>query len=338
MSSDVVYTVLIGGYDPIHPQPVAEGSGVDFICFTDNPSIEAQGWQLVEVEPMLDGDPVRSQRMLKILGHEQLAEYDRSLYIDNTIELRKHPSELLDHLLEGRELGLFVHSFRERLIHEFDEVVRLNYDDAPRVHEQLWTYSQFAAEVLEQQPLWTAILARKQGAAVDRFNETWAREVLRYSRRDQLSVLYALSRTGLEFSSPEADNFESEWHKWSTSPERRVAQGKSSAMPPGPLLTEALRSKGEAESAVARMSELEDERAALEARIGSLSAELADVRGQLDTCEGRTALIRKDMGSARVEREELRNVVRDMTDSTSWKVTKPLRAAGAIVKKISGRR
>ena len=337
MPRDVVYTVLIQGYDPIRPQPIADVSDADFLCFTDNVDIEAHGWKLVKVEPMLEADPVRSQRMLKILGHEALEEYDRTLYIDNTVELRRDPSELLDTLLAESDFGLFEHSFRDRLIDEFDEVVRLNYDDAPRVHEQLWAYAQCAPDALEGKPLWTAILARRRSALVEEFEQVWSREVLRYSRRDQLSVGYAVERTRLPLTRLVADNFESEWHLWSTSPARRVAQGKSSAMPSGPLLAEARRSQSAATAALGEQIRLQDRISDLEGELRRCEDTLTQTQQHLSDCEERTQLIRSQVAEASSKRDVLQIALHDMVDSTSWKVTAPVRAFGSAVRRLRGR-
>ena len=34
-----VYTVLLGGYDALLPQPVSSTSDADFICFTDDATL-----------------------------------------------------------------------------------------------------------------------------------------------------------------------------------------------------------------------------------------------------------------------------------------------------------
>jgi hypothetical protein len=52
--------------------------------------------------------------------------------------------------------------------------------------------------------------------------DLWLSHVLRYSRRDQLSLRYVLRATGLEPLVHELDNFDSEYHTWPVSSGRVV--------------------------------------------------------------------------------------------------------------------
>lgn len=39
-----VYTAIYGGYDPLREQP--EIPGVEYICFTDDPTLKAKPWRV----------------------------------------------------------------------------------------------------------------------------------------------------------------------------------------------------------------------------------------------------------------------------------------------------
>lgn len=82
----VIYTVITNQYDHLFP-PLADQDGWDLICFSDDESLKAEGWQvkplpeLPELE-QVKGDPVRTARLVKILPHRFLQDYDYSLYMD----------------------------------------------------------------------------------------------------------------------------------------------------------------------------------------------------------------------------------------------------------------
>lgn len=297
-SRRVAYTILLGGYEELLPQPAIRSSGIDTVCFTDNPELSSEDWTVRLITPRYPGDIVRSQREIKTRVGRYLAEYGESLYLDNTVLLKRPPEEILDAWLADEDIVLNAHSFRERLIDEFDEVVRLNYDDAVRVHEQLWDYACAAPELLDERPLWTGLMARRHSAKTHSAMEIWHEQILRYSRRDQLSVGYAFRLASCRVRVLTHDNFDSPWHSWAVDPSRKVAQGKRPPLPSGPLLADLLRASGEVE--------------ALRLEINALNVRID---------EGNAALATETHRAEAAER-----LVDAMRSSTSWRVTSPLRS------------
>lgn len=275
-----VYTYLIGSYDRLLAQPVAAASTADFLCFTDDPSLQSDDWEIVLVEPRFPTDTVRSARALKILGHERLREYDATLCIDASVRLRQPPEDIIaDWLGDDSLFALADHSYREQLLDEFDEVVRLNYDNGERVHDQLLAYSITDPDCLTAKPLWTGMMARRRDANVDRAMQLWYDHVLRFSRRDQLSILVALAQTALPYRRLAIDNFRSDYHEWPVIDARKVAQGKVSPHPSGPLLAELRRAKSEVDRLSARLEALD------ESTVDKLNTELAELHARLHASE-----------------------------------------------------
>lgn len=218
----IVYTTLFGGYERLNEQPVAARSALAFVCFTDDPSLTSDTWDVRVVEPAFAWDPVRSARRVKILGPPLDDDPDVTLWIDNSVVLRSPPEDALADWLDGADIAAPLHSFRARVVDEFEAVLREERDDPGRVNEQLAHYLQSHPEVLELQPLWTAVLARRRTPAVERFNAVWYEHVLRYSRRDQLSVRMALLEAGkLPVSAVSIDNHVSPLHQWPVMSQRR---------------------------------------------------------------------------------------------------------------------
>ncbi|MGU3358430.1 glycosyltransferase domain-containing protein [Microbacterium sp. M4A5_1d] len=249
-SSLVVFTSLFGRYDSLLDQPVASDSQARFVCFTDDPDLTSDTWEIRVVQPAFAADPVRSARLHKILGPGNDLEYDVSLYIDASVRLKVTPEELVAAWLpDDADMALPTHSYRDNLIDEFDEVIRLNYDDRARVYEQLSDYARTLPDVLDARPHWTALLIRRRNERVAAAMRVWADHVLRYSRRDQLSVMVALDGD-IDYRGVAIDNFDSRFHQWPIIEGRRVQQGKAPALPAGPLAADLRR-------AVRRIAELE---------------------------------------------------------------------------------
>lgn len=205
----------MGRYERLNEQPVARQSTLPFFCLTDDPELTSDTWTVVPIEPALPGDPVRSARMVKILGHPSLSDFDQSLYIDNSVVLTSAPEAVFDRYLADSPLALPTHSFRKTLAAEFEKVEEHQLDDSTRIAEQLAHLSATHAELLNERPFWTGILLRDHRDAVVRTAMNyWASDVLRYARRDQLSANKAFARAALSPNRMEIDNYESWFHVW----------------------------------------------------------------------------------------------------------------------------
>lgn len=223
MTADVVvYTALFGRYEQLNEQPVAASSDLPFVCFTDDPTLVSDSWDVRVVEPAFAADPVRSARRLKILGPPLDPSPTTTLWIDNSVVLTRPPELLLADWLADADFAAPLHSFRSRVVDEFEAVLHDERDDPARVNEQLSHYLASCPDVLEAPPLWTALLARRRNPAVEQMAEVWYQHVLRYSRRDQLSVQAAMaSVAGLRLRSVPIDNLVSDLHRWPVTSARR---------------------------------------------------------------------------------------------------------------------
>ncbi|TAL45381.1 MAG: DUF616 domain-containing protein [Salinibacterium sp.] len=212
-----VYTALFGGYETLNDDQVVGDGRVPYICFTDDATLTSAVWDIRLVAPLFANDLQRSQRDIKIRGHRDLAQFDATLYIDNSVSLREPPETLVERWLESAEIAIPRHSFRETVLDEFIAVVSLALDDPTRVFEQLQHYSVIAPGVLRQKPYWNGMIARRNSAAVELTMNRWFDDVLRYSRRDQLSANFAFSLAATKTVGIEIDNHGSASHTWPVS-------------------------------------------------------------------------------------------------------------------------
>ena len=229
-----VYRALIGGYEQLREEEVAREADQPFICFTDDPDLTSSTWQVELVEARLPRDSTRSARALKILGHPLLDDYNETLWIDNTVALRQPPDALFDEWLADADVAVPLHSFRSSVLAEAEAVLDAGLDDFARVYEQLSHYLAADGEALEANPHWTGMMARRRTSATSAAMTGWWEDVLRYSRRDQLSFVPAMRRHGVRVASQPVDSHASPWHEWP------VAEGRDPAGR-GSGLREALR-------------------------------------------------------------------------------------------------
>ncbi|OFV82116.1 MAG: hypothetical protein A2W26_06325 [Acidobacteria bacterium RBG_16_64_8] len=221
-----VYTALLGGYERLNEQPAASRSKIPFLCLTDDPLMRSDSWQMRPVSPLFSMDPVRSQRDFKLRPHLHLPDFDLSIYIDNSVLLTEAPERIMERHLPASGFAIPRHSDHVSVLDEFLEVAKRGYDDPSRIFEQLNHYSFVCPEVLAEQPYWAGILLRDHHRPEARaVLETWYAHVLRYSRRDQLSINAAFRLTGFTPDAMDIDNWSSWFHTWPHTPGRDRGKG-----------------------------------------------------------------------------------------------------------------
>ncbi len=298
-----VYTVVTGGYEPVLEQHIARQHDTDLICFTDSDAPAGTGWQVRPLELILPEDTNRSSRYPKLLPHRVLPDYDVSLYIDNNVLLTVDPAAMFERFLPPDvPMAAFAHSFRDTLRDEFEEVVKVGKEAAWVCEEQLRHYEATDPAALDLRPIIGGFLFRRHAdPLVQATMERWWFHVLRYSRRDQLSLMVVAREMGLDILVHEVDNHLSEYHEWPRGPRRDPRGG--SPLAAGPEV---------------RIAELERE-------VAHLHDVIASQQERLQVGHERTA----------GEVDRLRAA---FESSTSWRVTRPLRAAKDLAARFRGRR
>lgn len=296
-----VYTVLFGDYEELNEVRIPLEFNIDYICFTDNAELKSDTWDVQLISPEFPMDLVRSQRLIKIMGHQNLTKYKETLYLDNSVILRKPASMFFDMLLSSQDIGMPLHSFRRDVFEEFEEVSRLEYDSPLRLEEQLQHYKVSYRETLGLPPLWTAIIARRSSEKTELFQRIWANQILRYSRRDQLSVRVAQQISGIEIHEQQLNNTGSEIHDWPVTRKRSDVPS----------------------------FEIESNNSELQLLTSSLK-KLKEAHSQL---KGSYEQLEISFERAKSDQNDSEQQLASVLESHSWKITAPMRC---IKKKIKG--
>lgn len=187
-----VYTCMFGHSEHFNDFHY-KSSGVDFICFTDDPDLTSSFWD-VRVLPQGSLDPARKAKQVKALAHQFLPEYEESLYVDNTVRLKIAPCELFDRYLSPSPSPMvcFRHPWRDCIYDEAEVVLELGYDAADIVRCQMAIYRSLNYPAHHGLTKCGFILRRHNEPALARVMERWHQEVLHHSKRDQLSLNFVL--------------------------------------------------------------------------------------------------------------------------------------------------
>lgn len=195
--SIAIYTAISGNYDSLKLPEVLDDR-FEYFVFTDTPSPETGVWQVRPITYFHE-DPTRSARFVKTHPHMLLPDYDIAVWIDSNILILDDIYPLIEGFLEsGKAVAAVPHPKRQTVYEEIEACLELNKDEAEVLQEQRAHFkaSGFAhADLIES----NFIMFDLQNSELASFLTAWWREIDRYSKRDQLSLNYALAETELEW-------------------------------------------------------------------------------------------------------------------------------------------
>jgi hypothetical protein len=195
MSRVAIYTAIFGGYDQLIEQP--EISGVDYVCFTDDPDMRSSQWDVRRARARYP-HPRMSAKWFKALPQKALPEYSTTIWIDGgTRLLTPDFADVVLTALGDGVIALFKHPVRDTVRAEAEFCVPLpKYRDEPLM-DQVQHYSDkgFA----DDRGLFAGgILGRNRHSQARKLGRLWLRENRRWSYQDQLSLPYLFWKLDIE--------------------------------------------------------------------------------------------------------------------------------------------
>lgn len=187
-----IYTVITGNYNTLK-DPKCELQGWDMICFTDDTGLTSSTWQ-IEVIPkaMLGGFGIKkTSRLFKILSCPFLGTYKTTVYIDGNVTILNDPTPLID---EAFPIQVMQHPSRHCIYEEGLAVQKFKLEDNELIIQQMNAY--IADKFPEKLGLGqNCIIIRNTCNELMKLEDTWWKEVKKWSYRDQLSLMYSLWKT-----------------------------------------------------------------------------------------------------------------------------------------------
>lgn len=140
-------------------------------------------------------DSRRNSRIHKIMPHKYL-DCDVSIYIDGNMKLLAPPELIVEKYLGKYDMALFKHGARDCIYDEAIEVAKLGLDDVETIIEQA-KYYEDNGYPKHNGLLQGGVIIRRHNEKTERFNELWWADYCRFSRRDQLSLMPAIEKSGV---------------------------------------------------------------------------------------------------------------------------------------------
>jgi hypothetical protein len=177
-----IYTVITGNYDNLNSAP--NFKGWDKILFCDNADIDTKGWQLRKLDK--SNDPLLQSRDIKIRSHVHLKEYDLVCYIDgHQIFVSEPPPTSM----------WFMHSRRNNIFEEAKQIIKNGRFSTDLVNEQIEYYKSKGYK--DARLYLNGFFVREHNEEINKLHDVWYEETKRFTQRDQLSLPYAIWKTGI---------------------------------------------------------------------------------------------------------------------------------------------
>ncbi|MDI6025353.1 rhamnan synthesis F family protein [Corticibacterium sp. UT-5YL-CI-8] len=195
-----VATAIIGDYDVLQ-LPEHIDNDVDYFCFSDS---RIDGYDVFEIRTVdySNDDPRRVARYIKTNLLHLLKGYDFLIWVDSNVQIRGSVNNFIS-MMEKSDaaVGVIYHPIRSSYLDEAKEIIARKLDDQDVVQAQVGTYRN-VINLEDDRLIETNFMifnARDSHAVA--FADLWWDEIQKKSKRDQLSVNYALRKSGIQTQS-----------------------------------------------------------------------------------------------------------------------------------------
>jgi len=191
-----VYAVITGDYD--QPKPVSPEfkKEADFFLFTER-GFQGSNYQII-LFSMPDLSLKKSSRIIKLLPHKFLKDYDYTLYLDGSVELLESPANIVKKYASRADIIVHKHPWRKCIYEECKAVV--DYGFVPKAEVQKQKMFLMSQHYPRNNGLTeNGVILRKNTPMINRLNEYWWKVCNTYTYRDQLSFCFCAWKLGVKY-------------------------------------------------------------------------------------------------------------------------------------------
>ena len=295
-SKIAIYTAFTGDYDTLK-EPKFIDDNCDYICFTDNPNVESDLYDIIPmVESHLDNN--RRAKMYKVLPHKFLKDYKYSFWLDGTFQIKGSLREYIYKYIKNSMLCV-VHTERDCVYEELKASFNILRYPKLIMNNQVEHYLSEGFPPHYGLGVMGAIFREHNNPKVVKVMDDWWSEIVKYSNQDQLSFAYVAWKNDFHPSVSPVYYWENEyWSKTSGETYHHKFESQS------PLSTDNL---------LEYLNKNKDK---------GVNLENEEIYLLLNDFE----LLKSELDNLELENTKLDNEINNLLSSSSWKLTKPLRS------------
>jgi hypothetical protein len=188
----VIFTAISGAHDNLK-FPLHVDNHLDYIVFTD-PGVRTSVWDSFHIYSS-ETDATRRARYIKTHPHEYFPNYDLAIWVDANVAILDDITLLIKSFINSKSaVSYFPHPFRNNVYDEAHTCQLIGRDNVLIIEKQMQRYRKenFQGDTLAETGVMFFDLKNPQTAI---FLDFWWNEIHMGSKRDQLSLTYALSKT-----------------------------------------------------------------------------------------------------------------------------------------------
>ncbi|MGG4090519.1 glycosyltransferase domain-containing protein [Paenibacillus lautus] len=209
----VIYTAITGNYDKLQ-DPLYLSKHCDYYCFTDNPKLKSGTWKMIKLDKIF-ADTARQARWVKVMPHLLFPTYKYSVWVDGNIRIVGDIDRFIEKYSATSPLVFYKHSHRNCIYKEADACIALKKDKKEVILKQVALYKNAGYPrdngLIES----GVILRRHNDPIVTGTMTTWWRQIMSYSKRDQISFNYVAWKNNVPFTAINGNIRNNEFFNWS---------------------------------------------------------------------------------------------------------------------------
>ena len=312
-SKIVIYTAFTGGYDSLK-EPDFIDENCDYVCFTDSNDLTSDIWDIRLMEDStLDNN--RKAKQFKVLPHKYFPEYKYSFWLDGTFKIKGSLREYIyKNIRANSNMLCVVHTERDCIYEEYKASKIIPRYPRAVMEEQINTYREDGFPAHYGMGVMGSIFRKHNSPDVIELMDAWWEEIIKFTNQDQLSFAYVCWKCDFHPSVSLVYYWENEYWAKDTA---KKDEYHHKTVPVTPIVSENLLE--EIRDKYENMG-LDD---SLELSREELYLLINDVKGlagyRIDTA-GRIGF--------------LNNELHKIYSSNSMKVTKPLRFASNLARRV----
>lgn len=194
-----VYTCITGDYDDLHEVEIIE-KNVDYLCFTNNKKLKSNTWKIIYIEDeKLDNQ--RLSRKIKMLGHPYILEhYEISVWMDASVIFKSSINDFVKKYFDSKKapFSAFVHHSRNCIYEEANACIKARKDTRENIERHINFLKQENYPKNNGLYEMTVFIKEHNNPIVKETMRLWFQMICNYSKRDQLSFMYCVWKTGMK--------------------------------------------------------------------------------------------------------------------------------------------
>jgi hypothetical protein len=197
-SQSVIITSITNSYDLLKEIPFEFKGQASAVAFMD-PIQESASWKVLNA-PTDSSDSCRNAKRPKILPHLYFPYAEYSLWIDGSVEIISPISlnTLIERYLRSSDIAVFKHRVRKCIFTEAEACIRSKRDNPNTIRRQIAKYK-YESYPRSRGLAECCVILRRHTPKIQLLNEVWWDEIVRHSRRDQLSFDFVCWKLRLKY-------------------------------------------------------------------------------------------------------------------------------------------